>query len=87
MTPSAQELDAAESDVQTMTDQLRTGITAKQPPVTLDGEVEADEGSVVAAHKGNAAAVAKKGGPDGGVGSRARPGAGRWTKRSRRSSA
>ena len=77
----------AESDVPAMTDQLRTGITATLPPVTLDGEVEADEVYVIAGHKGNAAAVAQKGGPDGGVGSKARPAAARWRKKSRRSSA
>lgn len=83
----ARELDLAESDVQAMTDQLRSGITAKLPPVTLDGIVEADEVYVVAGHKGNPAAVAKKSGPDGGVGSRVHPAAARWRKRSRRSSA
>src|SRR5512135_1174907 len=83
----AQELDLAESDVQAMTNQLRSGITAKLPPVTLDGVVEADEVYVVAGHKGNPAAVAKKSGSDGGVGSRAHPAAARWRKRSRPSSA
>jgi transposase-like protein len=83
----AQELDLAESDVQAMTEQLRTGITTKLPPVILDGDVEADEVYVVAGHKGNPAAVAKKGGPDGSVGSRAPPAAARWKRRSRRSSA
>ena len=39
----AQELDLAVSDVQEMTEQLRSGITAKLPPVVLDGVVEADE--------------------------------------------
>lgn len=83
----AQELDLADSDVQTMTEQLRTGITTKLPPVTLDGVVEADEVYVVAGHKGNPVAVARKGGPDGAVGSQARPAAARWTRKSRRSSA
>lgn len=83
----AQELDLAVSDVQAMTEQLRTGITAKLPPVTLDGIVEADEVYVVAGHKGNPAAVEKKGGPDGGGGSKAPPAAARWRKKSRRSSA
>jgi hypothetical protein len=81
----AQELDLAESDVQVMTEQLRTGITTKLPPVTLDGVVEADEIYVVAGHKGNPVAVTKKGGPDGAVGSKARPAAARWTRKSRRS--
>ncbi len=77
----------AEPDVQVMTEQLRTGITTKLPPVTLDGEVEADEVYVVAGHKGNPAALAQKGDPDGDVGSRARPAAARWKRKSRRSSA
>lgn len=87
----AQELDLAESDVQAMTEQLRTGITPKLPPVTLDGVVEADEVYVVAGHKGNPVgnpvAVTKKGGPDGAVGLKARPAAARWKRKSRRSSA
>lgn len=82
----AQELDLAVSEVQAMTDQLRTGITAKLPPVTLDGVVEADEVYVVGGHKGHPAAVAKKAAPDGGAGLKARPAAARWTRKSRRSS-
>ncbi len=82
----AQELDLAESDVQAMTEQLRTGITTKLPPVTLDGEVEADEVYVIAGHKGNPAAVAKKGVSDGGAGSKARPAAARWKRKNCRSS-
>src|SRR3712207_5719814 len=81
----AQELDLAEPDVQVMTEQLRTGITTTLPLVILDGEVEADEVYGVAGHKGNPAAVAQKGESDGGVGSRARPAAARWTGKSRRS--
>jgi len=83
----AQELDLAVSDVQAMTDQLRSGLTANLPPVILDGDVEADEVYVVAGHKGNPAAVAEKGGPDDGVGSKGRPAAAHWTRKSRRSSA
>ena len=60
----AQELDLAVSDVQAMTEQLRAGITANLPPTTLEGIVEADEVYVVAGHKGNPAAVAKKAVPD-----------------------
>jgi hypothetical protein len=82
----AQELDLADSDVQVMTEQLRTGITTTLPPVTLDGDVEADEIYVIAGHKGNPAAVAKKGVSDGGAGSKARPAAARWTRKNRRSS-
>jgi transposase-like protein len=57
----AQELDLAVSDVQAMTEALRRGLTAKLPPVILRGEVEIDEVYVVAGHKGNPAAVAKRG--------------------------
>jgi hypothetical protein len=64
----------------------RPWITTKLPPVTLDGDVEADEVSVIAGHKGNPAAVAKKGGSAGGVGSKARPAAARWKRKNRRSS-
>jgi transposase-like protein len=59
----AKELDLATSDVQAMTEVLRQGLTAKAPVVVLDGEVEIDEVYVVAGHKGNPAAVAKKGVP------------------------
>src|SRR5919107_5924305 len=57
----AQELDLGTSDVQTMTDHLRQGLTARTPAVILDGEIEIDEVYVVAGHKGNLAAVAKRG--------------------------
>jgi transposase-like protein len=59
----AQELDLAPSDVQAMTEALRQGLTAKLPPVRLEGEVEIDEVYVVAGHKGQPAAVAKRGVP------------------------
>jgi transposase-like protein len=59
----AQELDLSQSDVQLMTEQLRAGPVAKIPPVRLEGEVEIDEVYVVAGHKGNPAAVAKRGAP------------------------
>jgi len=39
----AQELDLSGSDVQVMTEHLRSGLVAKTPAVTLDGEVEIDE--------------------------------------------
>ena len=64
----AQELDLCVSDVQAMSEQLRSGITAKLPPMTLEGAVEADEVYLVAGHKGNPAAVAKKGGRGDGAG-------------------
>ncbi len=57
----AQELDLGQSDVQRMTEQLRTGLVARIPPLRLEGEVEIDEVYVVAGHKGNPAAVAKRG--------------------------
>jgi transposase-like protein len=56
----ARELDLHVGDVQAMTEQLRTGLTAKIPPAKLAGEVEIDEVYVVAGHKGQPAAVAKK---------------------------
>jgi transposase-like protein len=58
------ELDLNASDVQAMTEQLRRGLFAKLPIVTLHGEVEIDEVYVVAGHKGQPAAVAKRGGSD-----------------------
>jgi transposase-like protein len=57
----ARELDL--SVVQVMTEQVRSGLVAKIPSVTLDGEVEVDEVYIVAGHKGNPAAVAKKSRP------------------------
>ena len=64
----ARELDLCVSDVQAMTEALRQGLTAKLPPVVLRGEVEIDEVHVVAGHKGNPAAVAKKVAPAAGAG-------------------
>jgi transposase-like protein len=64
----ARELDLCASDVQAMTEALRQGLTAKLPPVVLRGEVEIDEVHVVAGHKGNPAAVAKKVAPAAGAG-------------------
>jgi hypothetical protein len=51
-----------------MTGPLRSGLIAKTPTVILEGTVEIDEVYVVAGHKGNPAAVAKKVGRDGGDG-------------------
>ena len=59
----ARELDLATSDVQAMTEHLRQGLTARLPPVRLKGEVGIDEVYVVAGHKGQPAAVAKRGAP------------------------
>jgi hypothetical protein len=81
----AQELDLSVSDVQVMTEQLRSGLVAKIPPVTLDGEVEVDEVYVVAGHKGNPAAVAKKAASDGAVGSKKPPAGAPSRRRSHRS--
>ena len=64
----ARELDLRTSDVQAMTEALRQGLTARTPAVVLDGEVEIDEVYVVAGHKGNPDAVAKRGVPAGVVG-------------------
>ena len=83
----AQELGLSGSDVQAMTEHLRSGLVAKTAAVVLDGTVEVDEVYVVAGHKGHPAAVAKKAAWDAGGGSTARPVAARWRKRSRRSSA
>src|SRR3954449_9782917 len=52
------------SDVQAMTEHLRRGLIAKTPAVMLEGEVEIDEVYVVAGHKGQPTAVAKRGGSD-----------------------
>src|SRR5215510_12650517 len=57
----AQELDLNPDDAQKMTGQLREGVVARKPEVTLSGEVECDEVYVVAGHKGHPEAVRKKG--------------------------
>jgi transposase-like protein len=59
----AEELDLGVSDVQAMAEQLRQGLAAKAPAAVLGEEVEIDEVYVVAGHKGNPAAVAKRGAP------------------------
>ena len=64
----AGELGLAVSDVQAMTEQLRTGLVAKMPAVELEGEVEIDEVYVVAGHKGQPDEVAKRGGAHGAAG-------------------
>jgi len=83
----AMELGLNASDVQAMTEQLRNGLVAKTPAVALKGEVEIDEVYVVAGHKGQPAAVAKRGGSGAGAGWQARRDAARWRRTSRRSSA
>ena len=64
----AQELGLDGSDVQAMTERLRGGLAARIPPVRLAGEVEIDEVYVVAGHKGQPAAVAKRGARDAAAG-------------------
>ena len=83
----AGELGLAASDVQVMTEQLRHGLVAKTPAVELTGEVEIDEVYVVAGHKGQLVAVAKRGGFYGTAGWQARRDAARWRRTSRPSSA
>ena len=79
----AKELDLGTSDVQAMTEQLRQGLTARTPAVILDGVIEIDEVYVVAGHKGNPAAVAKRGGSDAGAGWKAHRDAARRRRTSR----
>jgi transposase-like protein len=57
----AKELDLDRREVQAMVEQLRQGVVDRRPPVVLSGEVECDEVYVVAGHKGNPAAIEKKG--------------------------
>jgi hypothetical protein len=82
----AQELGLNVSDVHAMTEQLRGGLVAKTPPVRLEGEVEIDEVYVVAGHKGQPAAVAKRGGLDAVADWRERRAAARWRRTSHPSS-
>ena len=82
----ALELGLDASDVQAMTEQLRSSLIAKASPVQLEGEVEIDEVYVVAGHKGQPAAVAKRGGSDGAASWQARRAAARWRRTSRPSS-
>jgi hypothetical protein len=81
----AEELGLAGADVQLMTEQLRQGLTARIPAATLEGEVEIDEVYVVAGHKGQPAAVAKRGARDAAAGWRERRAAARWKRTSHRS--
>src|SRR5687767_15771412 len=83
----ALELSLSPSDVQAMTEQLRNGLVAKAPEVRLEGEVEIDEVYVVAGHKGQPAAVAKRGVRDGAASWRQRRAAARWRRTSHPSSA
>ena len=81
----AEELEISGSDVQLMTEQLRHGLAAKIPAATLGGEVEIDEVYVVAGHKGQPAAVAKRGALVGGADWPDRQAAARWKRTSHRS--
>ena len=81
----ALELGLSGSDVQLMTEQLRHGLAARIPVATLDGEVEIDEVYVVAGHKGQPAAVAKRGALGGAVAWQERRAAARWRRTSHRS--
>src|ERR671921_661070 len=83
----ALELGLSPSDVQAMTEQLRQGLVATAPDVELAGEVEIDEVYVVAGHKGQPAAVAKRGGLGAGAGWKVRRDAARRRRTSRPSSA
>jgi len=83
----AKELGLCGSDVQAMTEQLRCGLVAKTPEVTLEGEVEIDEIYVVAGHKGQPDEVAKRGGLGAVAGWQARRAAARWRRTSCPSSA
>jgi transposase-like protein len=83
----ALELGLSASDVQAMTEQLRHGLVARARVATLEGEVEIDEVYVVAGHKGQPAAVAKRGGSGAVASWRARRVAARWRRTSRPSSA
>src|SRR5215211_5940759 len=83
----ASELGLSGSDVQAMTEQLRRGLVAKAPEVRLAGEVEVDEVYVVAGHKGQPVAVAKRGDLGVDAGWPARQAGARWRRTSPPSSA
>ena len=83
----ALELGLSPSDVQAMTEQLRQGLVTTAPEVELAGAVEIDEVYVVAGHKGQPAAVAKRGGSGAGAGWKVRRDAARRRRTSRPSSA
>jgi len=82
----ALELGLDASDVRAMTEQLRRGLAARAPAVELTGKAEIDEVYVVAGHKGQPAAVAKKGGSGAVAGWQARRAAARRRRTSRPSS-
>ena len=80
-------LGLSPSDVQAMTEHQRRGLVAKVPAARLEGEVEVDEGYGVAGHKGQPAAVAKRGGLDAAGGWPGRRAGARWRRTSHPSSA
>jgi transposase-like protein len=82
----ALELGLSPSDVQAMTEHLRRGLVAKAPAARLEGAVEVDEVYLVAGHKGQPAAVAKRGGSGAVAGWPARRAGARWRKTSHPSS-
>src|SRR5215218_5090614 len=82
----AAELGLGASDVQLMTEQVRNGLVAKAPEMSLSGDVEIDEVYVVAGHKGQPATVAKRGGRADVAGWRVRRDGAHWRRTSRRSS-
>jgi transposase-like protein len=82
----AQALGLNPGDVQQMTEQGRAAVVAAQPEPSLSGEVECDEGYVVAGPKGQPEAVKKKAVAGVAAGCGARVGAGPWRRRSPRSS-
>jgi transposase-like protein len=81
----ALELGLSPSDAQAMAEQLRRGLVARIPEARLEGEVEIDEVYVVAGHKGQPAAVAKRGDLDVVAGWPARRVGARWRRISPRS--
>ncbi len=89
----ALELGLDGSDVQIMTEPLRRGLVAKAPEVELKDEVEPDarassgidEVYVVAGHKGQPAAVAKRGGSGAAASWQARRDVARWKRGNHRS--
>src|SRR5882724_7936879 len=82
-----QELDLNKDDVHQRTCQLRAGIVKKKPSVTLSADVECEEISLIAGHKGHPEAVQKKGEKDDGTVSTGHVDEGPWRERSHRSSA
>jgi transposase-like protein len=81
----AGELGLAGSDVQLMPERLRGGLAATAPAATLEGAAEIDEIYVVAGHKGQPAAVARRGALGGVAAWQERRAAAGWKRTSHRS--